>query len=414
MAVANRELVGKGLDLLKAGLAPFVDHEFKRAYNDRAAAEASRFMGDARLNTQRPIADWDAAALLTLMWNSWNEIFRKTLGRSERSLVNELRDHRNNWAHQQPFSDDDAYRALDSAGRLLTAVLASQADEIEKMKMELLRRRFGEHPGPPPVVPPTMSPPAAPPQKQADRIRQFACDHYVAPARRDGSAEITIRAGHVHRDMRLANAMPAVCNAIGGTKFAQIANVILVERTGPAASSTVSFRFTLDAQPLSTPRTTTAPRPLSEPTSPAKTHALDLDGALVLISCVKSKMARAAPARELYTSAWFRGVRDFVETRGGRWFLLSSQYGLVAPDAVIAPYDYTLNSLGVAERQAWANKVLERLLPETADFRRIVIFAGARYREFLITPLKQRGLVIDIPMHHLRRGEQLAWLTEHH
>ena len=78
------------------------------------------------------------------MWESWNDVFRKTLGPAERSLVSELRDHRNKWAHQQTFSSDDAYRALDSAGRLLTAVSAPQADEIEKMKMELLRLRFDE------------------------------------------------------------------------------------------------------------------------------------------------------------------------------------------------------------------------------------------------------------------------------
>ena len=84
------------------------------------------------------------AALLKLMWESWNDVFRLTLGRAERSLVSELRDHRNKWAHQEPFSGDDAYRALDSAGRLLTAVSAPQADEIEKMKMELLRLRFDE------------------------------------------------------------------------------------------------------------------------------------------------------------------------------------------------------------------------------------------------------------------------------
>ena len=78
------------------------------------------------------------------MWEAWNDVFRRTLGPAERSLLSELRDHRNKWAHQQSFSSDDAYRALDSAGRLLTAVSAPQADEIEKMKMELLRLRFDE------------------------------------------------------------------------------------------------------------------------------------------------------------------------------------------------------------------------------------------------------------------------------
>jgi predicted AAA+ superfamily ATPase len=78
------------------------------------------------------------------MWNQWNEVFRKTLGPAERSLVSELRDVRNRWAHQRPFSSDDAYRALDSAARLLSAVSSSEADEVERMKLELLRVRFDE------------------------------------------------------------------------------------------------------------------------------------------------------------------------------------------------------------------------------------------------------------------------------
>ena len=39
------------------------------------------------------------------MWESWNDVFRKTLGPAERSLVSELRDVRNKWAHQEPFSE---------------------------------------------------------------------------------------------------------------------------------------------------------------------------------------------------------------------------------------------------------------------------------------------------------------------
>ncbi len=71
------------------------------------------------------------------------EVFRR-YGRAERSLVSELREHRNNWAHQQPFSSDDAYRALDSAHRLLTSVSAPQAREVDALKQELLRVRFQE------------------------------------------------------------------------------------------------------------------------------------------------------------------------------------------------------------------------------------------------------------------------------
>src|SRR5438093_12913489 len=87
---------------------------------------------------------WDVASILSVMWNQWNVVFRKTLGQAERTLVSELRDVRNRWAHQEHFSGDDAYRALDSVTRLLSAVSAPQAEDVEKMKMELLRVRFDE------------------------------------------------------------------------------------------------------------------------------------------------------------------------------------------------------------------------------------------------------------------------------
>jgi predicted AAA+ superfamily ATPase len=144
MAINNHERVGKAMELLKQGLAPFVDREFKNAYKDRALGEARRYFGDDRKLADKGIGEWDAAGLLKLMWESWNDVFRRTLGPAERSLVSELRDLRNKWAHQESFSSDNAYRALDSATRLLTAISAPQSAEIEKMKMELLRLRFDE------------------------------------------------------------------------------------------------------------------------------------------------------------------------------------------------------------------------------------------------------------------------------
>src|SRR5579863_2053581 len=144
MAITNHERVGKAMDLLKQGLGPFVEREFTNSYKDKAGAEAIRYLGEDRLLAKKAITEWDAAGLLKLMWEAWNDVFRRTLGPADRSLVSELRDLRNKWAHQQTFSGDDAYRAFDSAGRLLAAVSAPQSDEIEKMKMELLRLRFDE------------------------------------------------------------------------------------------------------------------------------------------------------------------------------------------------------------------------------------------------------------------------------
>ena len=144
VALTNQQRVGKTLELLKDGLAPYVGREFDHRFKDRALDEAQRYMYGDRLDVNKPIAQWDSAALLKLMWNSWNDVFRDTLGPAERSLVSELRGTRNRWAHQDQFTSDDAYRAMDSAERLLVAVSAEQADDLDKMKMELLRVRFEE------------------------------------------------------------------------------------------------------------------------------------------------------------------------------------------------------------------------------------------------------------------------------
>lgn len=145
MAITNQERVGKALDLLRQGLAPFVEREVQAAVQAGSMRlDAIRRFADDPLFAAKPIADWDAAGLLKLMWETWNEVFRKTLGFTERSLVSEIRDWRNQWAHQEPFSSDDADRTLDSIARLLTAVSAPQADDVGKMKMELRRRVFDE------------------------------------------------------------------------------------------------------------------------------------------------------------------------------------------------------------------------------------------------------------------------------
>ncbi len=146
MAITNHERVGKALELLKDGVAPFLERELKSEYQQRWFDEVKSTLSPQQLtfagSEKNP--KWDIATVLAVMWNQWNQVFRKTLGQAERTLVSELRDMRNKWAHQQPFTSDDAYRALDSAARLLTAVSAPEGGEIEKMKMELLRVRFDE------------------------------------------------------------------------------------------------------------------------------------------------------------------------------------------------------------------------------------------------------------------------------
>lgn len=78
---------------------------------------------------------------------------------------------------------------------------------------------------------------------QADEIRAFVLKRTVDPARRAGETRFIVRAGDVHKQMGLQNAMPAVCSAIGSSKFQAMADVRLVRREGPENSSTTEFTF---------------------------------------------------------------------------------------------------------------------------------------------------------------------------
>lgn len=66
--------------------------------------------------------------------------FDGKLSPAQRSFASELRETRNSWAHMKSFADDDAYRSLDTAERLLTAIgSADVADQIRGIRLEVRR-----------------------------------------------------------------------------------------------------------------------------------------------------------------------------------------------------------------------------------------------------------------------------------
>ena len=66
--------------------------------------------------------------------------FDGQLSPTQRSFASELRDVRNEWAHMKSFSDDDAYRALDTGERFLSGIgAAAAAEEVRGLRLELRR-----------------------------------------------------------------------------------------------------------------------------------------------------------------------------------------------------------------------------------------------------------------------------------
>ncbi len=78
------------------------------------------------------------------MWNQWNAVFRKTLGHAERQPGERAAGGPQQVGAPEAFCTDDAYRRSTRQRGCWPPFRRPQADEIEQMKMELLRVRFDE------------------------------------------------------------------------------------------------------------------------------------------------------------------------------------------------------------------------------------------------------------------------------
>lgn len=142
--ITNHDRVGKALDLLRQGLTPYIRRELEAVLGNGWREEiVAAYTKDKLIAGQvNDDGDWDCQLALVVMWDYWNNVFRKSLGHPERSLVSELRTARNGWAHQEQFSANDAYRCMDSVERLLLAISAPQAELVGNEKNLLLREKF--------------------------------------------------------------------------------------------------------------------------------------------------------------------------------------------------------------------------------------------------------------------------------
>ena len=133
---------------------------------------------------------------------------------------------------------------------------------------------------------------------------------------------------------------------------------------------------------------------------------------IALVSCVKEKRASPAPARDLYVSTLFRGLRRYAEAHADAWYVLSAEHGVLKPDQVVAPYEKTLNKMPKRERQAWAAHVQKQLLGLLPPASNVILLAGARYREDIEPFLRGHGFSVTIPLEGKRLGEQLRFLAQ--
>src|SRR5688572_10875134 len=98
MASTNKERVGRALDSLRAGLAPYLQRELQSKFGPNWESQVTTRVQQVRTDRRGEI-HWDVQSLLKVMVDTWRDVFEGQLDRYERTMVSELIEIRNRSAH---------------------------------------------------------------------------------------------------------------------------------------------------------------------------------------------------------------------------------------------------------------------------------------------------------------------------
>jgi predicted AAA+ superfamily ATPase len=148
VATSNRDRVGKMFELMAPALDDYIADSVAPQLPDGVSWTSLVALKDEKKGVDgREYDSLDPQVQLRMLTENiphnlkagWYP-FDDAIGRVGQGYAKELREARNEWAHNKSFTDDDAYRCLDTAERLLVAIGApTVADEIKEIRLGLRR-----------------------------------------------------------------------------------------------------------------------------------------------------------------------------------------------------------------------------------------------------------------------------------
>ncbi|MDE0270793.1 MAG: NYN domain-containing protein [Gammaproteobacteria bacterium] len=125
-------------------------------------------------------------------------------------------------------------------------VLGRRLDSLERHQLRQTARRLATEVNPSAGQ---TRPSDSTAELEADRIRRYAKETIIDPARRQGFATITIRAGDVAKSMNLQHNTPNVVGALRSRKFEKLAGVTVTDTVGPETGPNTKFTYAIDDSP---------------------------------------------------------------------------------------------------------------------------------------------------------------------
>jgi hypothetical protein len=145
MAKTYRDRIGDLLDLIRSPLASYIKSKLEDRYNDTWRQAAEEILGpNVAVERSKNPDDWDVLVWMHVLLGGWNDLFSHVLSPGHRSYLYELKDIRNEWAHQKPLSFDNTYRAYDNAELFLSAINSPFAEKVKELKEQLQYEHFAK------------------------------------------------------------------------------------------------------------------------------------------------------------------------------------------------------------------------------------------------------------------------------
>jgi hypothetical protein len=136
---------------------------------------------------------------------------------------------------------------------------------------------------------------------------------------------------------------------------------------------------------------------------------------IAIVGCGKRKRAEEWCARDLYTGGVTLARFRYAEREASDWRILSALYGVIHPDEVVEPYDYTIRDLREAGRiEQWASNAAFEIFHLTVveQDRDVELHLGEAYARPLVPELEARGLTPRLPVRGLGTGKLLSWYKD--
>lgn len=148
MAETNRQRVDLALEHIREALLPVVERKLDPLSEGQGWTALMRALDQSK-GRDKPASDYSPTDLHLLLRAVTNRLgslgFPFDFSRKESSLLDELAEARNSYAHNDPFSSDDTLRVLDTAERMLTALgEPGRAKAVRHERMTLQRRVYNE------------------------------------------------------------------------------------------------------------------------------------------------------------------------------------------------------------------------------------------------------------------------------